>query len=81
LVAVFLYVLIAGLPRVSKSDVLQYNGLFVSLLGLKRFPDPTAWRRFLHRLPTTAVRQIARLHDQLRAQLFRATSVYSPCGV
>jgi hypothetical protein len=70
LVVVFLYVLIAGLLRVSKSDVLQYNGLFLSLLGLRRFPDPTALRRFLHRLPTTAVRQIARLHDQLRAQLF-----------
>jgi hypothetical protein len=70
LVLVFFYILIAGLPRVSKTQILQYNGLFRSLVGLKRFPDRTALRRFLRRLPPGAIRQIARLHDQLRAQLF-----------
>ena len=70
LVLIFLYVLIAGLPRVHKTQILHYNGLFLSLVGLKKFPNETALRRFLHRLSPTAVRQIARLHDQLRAQLF-----------
>jgi hypothetical protein len=70
MVLVFLFVLIAGLPRVSKTQILQYNGLFLSLVGLKKFPDQTALRRFLRRLPPPAIRQIARLHDQLRAQLF-----------
>jgi hypothetical protein len=70
LLLVLLYVLIAGLPRVSKTAILQYNGLFVSLLGLKQFPDETALRRFLRRLSPEAIRQIARLHDQLREQLF-----------
>ncbi len=70
LVLVFLYVLIAGLPRVNKTELLRYNGLFRSLVGLDRFPDQTALRRFLHRLSTEAIRQIARLHDQMRAQLF-----------
>jgi hypothetical protein len=70
LVLVLLYVLIAGLPRVSKTEILQYNGLFLSLVGLKKFPDQTALRRFLHRVSPQAIRQIARLHDQLRAQLF-----------
>lgn len=70
LILVLLYVLIAGLARVSKTQILQYNGLFLSLVGLKAFPHPTALRRFLHRLSPQAVRQIARLHDQLRAQLF-----------
>ncbi len=70
LILVFLYVLIAGLPRVSKTELLQYNGLFRFLVGLKRFPDQTALRRFLSRLPPKAIRQIARLHDQMRAQLF-----------
>lgn len=70
MVLVFLYVIIAGLPRVNKSQILHYNGLFVSLVGLKKFPDPTALRRFLRRLSPNAIRQIARLHDQLRAQLF-----------
>src|SRR5438105_2366213 len=62
LVLVFLYVLIAGLPRVNKTELLRYNGLFRSLVGLDRFPDQTALRRFLHRLSTEAIRQIARLH-------------------
>jgi hypothetical protein len=70
LILVFLYVLIAGLPRINKTEVLHYNGLFLSLVGLKQFPDPTALRRFLHRLSPPAIRQIARLHDQLRRQLF-----------
>ena len=70
LLLVFLYVLIAGLPRVNKTQILHYNGLFLSLVGLEKFPDETALRRFLRRLSTKAIRQIARLHDQLRAQLF-----------
>ncbi len=70
LVLVFLYVLIAGLPRVNKTEILQYNGLFLSLVGLKKFPDQTALRRFLHRLSPKAIRQIVRLHDQIRSQLF-----------
>jgi hypothetical protein len=70
LVLVFLYVLIAGLPRVNKTQILQYNGLFRSLVGLKSFPDETALRRFLHRLSPAAIRQLARLHDQIRTQLF-----------
>jgi hypothetical protein len=70
LVLVFLYVLIAGLPRVNRTEILQYNGLFLSLVGLKQFPDPSALRRFLHRVSPAAIRQIARLHDQMRRQLF-----------
>jgi hypothetical protein len=63
------HVLIAGLPRV-KTQILHYNGLFLSLVGLEKFPDETALRRFLRRLSPKTIRQIARLHDQLRAQLF-----------
>ena len=70
LVLLFLYVLIAGLPRVNRTRILHYNGLFQTLVGWEKFPDETALRRFLHRLSPPAIRQIARLHDQLRAQLF-----------
>jgi Transposase DDE domain group 1 len=70
LLLLFLYVLIAGLPRVNKTQILHYNGLFLSLLGLRKFPDETALRRFLHRLSPKTIRQIARLHDQIRGQLF-----------
>ena len=49
LLLAMLYVLIAGFRRVSKTEILQYNGLFLSLAGLEKFPDQTALRRFLGR--------------------------------
>lgn len=70
LVLSLLYVLIAGIQRVNKTEILQYNGLFLALVGLKKFPDQTALRRFLRRLPPAAIRQMVRLHDRLRAELF-----------
>src|SRR5207237_3862577 len=70
MIMTFLYVLVAGIQRVNKTEILQYNGLFLSLIGLKRFPDQTALRRFLKRLPPPAIRQMVRLHDRLSAQLF-----------
>ena len=70
LILTLLYVLIAGLQRVNQTEILQYNGLFLALVGLQRFPDQTALRRFLRRLPPAAIRQMVRLHDQLRAELF-----------
>jgi hypothetical protein len=70
MIIVLLYVLIAGIQRVNKTEILQYNGLFLSLIGMKRFPDPTALRRFLKRLSPSAIRQIVRLHDRLRTELF-----------
>jgi hypothetical protein len=70
LILTFLYVLIAGIQRVNKTEILQYNGLFLALVGLKRFPDQSALRRFLRRLPPPAIREMVRLHDRLRAELF-----------
>jgi len=70
MIMTLLYVLIAGFQRMNKTEILQYNGLFLSLVGLKRFPDQTALRRFLMRLRPAAIRQMVRLHDQLRAELF-----------
>jgi hypothetical protein len=65
-----LFVIIAGLRRLNKTDVLQYNGTFLSLLGLPQFPDQSTFRRFLKRLPPETVRQVVRVHDQLRQDLF-----------
>ena len=70
LLLAMLYILMAGLRRVSKTEILQYNGAFVSLLSLERFPYASTLRRFLHRLEPQAVRQLVRLHDRLRGQLF-----------
>lgn len=70
MILTLVYVLIAGLQRINKTEILHYNGMFLSLVGLKRFPDQSALRRFLVRLPPAAIRQMVRLHDQLRAELF-----------
>jgi len=64
-----LFVIIAGLRRLNKTDVLQYNGTFLALLGLKTFPDQTTLRRFLKRLSPAMIRQIVRVHDRLRRDL------------
>src|ERR1051326_3171725 len=70
LILALLFVQIAGLRRISKTQILQYNGTFLSLLGLGRFPEQSSLRRFLHRLQPQTVRQLVRLHDRLRDQLF-----------
>jgi len=81
LILALLYAIMAGLRRINKTEILQYNGVFLSLLGLSRFPDQSTLRRFLKRLPPRTIRQIVALHDQLRAKLFalpkpRATLVF-----
>jgi hypothetical protein len=70
LVMALLFVIITGLRRLNKTVVLQYNGTFLALLGLKTFPDQTTLRRFLKRLSPVLIRQIVRVHDQLRHDLF-----------
>jgi len=70
LVLALSYALIAGLRRINKTELLQYNGTFLDLLGLSRFPDQATLRRFLQRLPTRSIRQLVGLHDRLRRQLF-----------
>ena len=70
LILALLFVIIAGLRRLNKTDVLQYNGPFLALLGLKTFPDQTTLRRFLKRLSPAMIRQIVRVHDRLRSDLF-----------
>lgn len=70
LVLALLYAIIMGLRRINKTDILQYNGAFLEMLGLKRFPDQSTLRRFLKRLSPKSIRQLVRLHDSLRAYLF-----------
>src|SRR4030042_3882673 len=70
LLLALLYAIMAGLRRINKTEILQYNGVFLSLLGLSRFPDQSTPQLFLKRLPPKAIRQLAALHDQLRTQLF-----------
>lgn len=70
LVLTVIYLIIAGVPRVHKTKSLQYNGSLPNLIGIKKFPDPTTLRRFLHSLTPKTIRQIVRVHDLLRQKLF-----------
>lgn len=70
LIQLLLFLLIAGVQRLSKSDKLEYDGFFLALLGLEKFPDPSTLRRLLQRMSPQAIRQVARLHDQFRSALF-----------
>jgi len=70
LILALLYAVMVGLRRINKTEILRYNGTFLSLLGLARFPDQSTLRRFLKRMRPRSVRQLVTLHDHLRAQLF-----------
>ena len=70
LLVALLYAIILGLDRINTTQILQYNGAFQQMVGLPRFPDATTLRRFLRRLRPRHVRQLVRLHDQLRHALF-----------
>lgn len=70
LILALMFCVILGLRRINKTDILQYNGAFLDMLGLDRFPDQSTLRRFLKRLPPGSIRQLVRLHDSLRTHLF-----------
>lgn len=70
MILALLFAIMAGLRRINKTEILQYNGAFLSLLGLTQFPDQSTLRRFLKRLTPKAIRQLVMLHDQLRLRLF-----------
>lgn len=70
IILALIFAIIMGLRRINKTEILQYNGAFLEMLGLQRFPDQSTLRRFLKRLPPKSIRQLARLHDSLRAHLF-----------
>lgn len=70
MIMAILYAIIAGMDRVNETQILQYNGAFQKIVGLKRFPDQTAIRRFLKRLTPRHIRQIVRVHELLRQILF-----------
>ena len=70
IILALVYAIIMGLRRINKTEILQYNGAFLEMLGLKSFPDQTTLRRFLKRLSPQAIRKLVRLHDSLRKHLF-----------
>ncbi len=72
-----LFAIVAGLRRINKTQILQYNGAFLNLLGFENFPDQSTLRRFLRDCSADTIRQIVRMHDQLREELFGVPQVPS----
>lgn len=70
LILALMFAIIMGLRRINKTEILQYNGAFLEMLGLNRFPDQSSLRRFLKRMPPKIIRRLAKLHDSLRSYLF-----------
>jgi hypothetical protein len=65
-----LYAIIAGMDRVNETQILQYNGAFQKIVGLSKYPDQTAIRRFLRRLSAHHIRQLVQVHEILRKSFF-----------
>lgn len=74
MILAILYAMIVGMDRVNETQILQYNGAFQKVVGLDRFPDQTAIRKFLKRLTPSHIRKIARLHELLRQMFFNRPS-------
>lgn len=70
-----LYPILLGLGRVETTRLLQHNGTFQFLTGLRTYPDPSSLRRFLTRLGTDGIGALQRLHDRLRTAFLRAATV------
>ncbi len=70
LLVALVYAIIVGLDRVNATQILQYNGAFQRIVGVSRYPNATTLRRFLKRLTPRHIRQVVRLHDQVRHALF-----------
>ncbi|MGA2468878.1 MAG: IS1380 family transposase [Thermodesulfobacteriota bacterium] len=70
LILAIIYALIAGIHRLSKTKILQGNGAFQQIIGLKKFPYASSLRRFLKRVDPTVTQNINKVHDQLRLKMF-----------
>lgn len=60
-----IYPMTLGLERIETTHLLRQNGVFQYLTGLPSYPNPTALRRFLIRLPPQVLSQICQLHNYL----------------
>ena len=70
LILAIIYALIAGINRLSKTKILQGNGAFQQIVGLKNFPYSSSLRRFLKRVNPKTIHGINRVHDYLRLKMF-----------
>jgi len=70
LILAILYALVAGIHRLSKTKILQGNGAFQQIIGLKKFPYASSLRRFLKRVDPKVIQSINKVHDHLRLKMF-----------
>lgn len=71
LILAIIYALIAGIYRLKKTKILQGNGSFQQIIGLKKFPYASSLRRFLKRADHKIIQSIIKAHDYLRQKMFR----------
>jgi hypothetical protein len=72
-----LYPIALGLGRIETTRLLQHNGTFQYLAGLRRYPDPSTLRRFLTRFGQRGLPAFVRLHDRFRRHfLSRCSAIF-----
>ena len=64
-----LYPMVLGLERIETTQLLQQNGVFQFLTGLRSYPDPSTLRRFLLRVAPVALPQLRKLHDRFLSRM------------
>lgn len=70
LMLAMIYAIICGIHRLSKTKILQGNGAFQQIVGLKAFPYASSLRRFLKRGNFQTIQSISKVHDYLRLKMF-----------
>ncbi|NCS66808.1 IS1380 family transposase [Candidatus Peregrinibacteria bacterium] len=70
LILAIIYALIAGIHRLNKTKILQGNGAFQQIVGLKNYPYSSSLRRFLKRVNPKTIQGINKVHDYLRLKMF-----------
>ena len=65
-----IYIMVAGMKRISETRILPYNGYFQDLLGLSTFPEASTLRKFLKGLSMQEIEGLRRIHDMLRQKMF-----------
>jgi len=65
-----IYSLIIGIHRLSRTKILQGNGAFQQIVGLKTFPYASSLRRFLKAIDHKTIAGLNKVHDTLRMKMF-----------
>jgi len=70
LILTIIFAIIVGINRIDKTRILQRNGTFQKIIGLKNIPYASSLRRFLKRCDYKVIAGINKVHDYLRLKMF-----------